>query len=502
MAKFVPSEQQVNIRRWTDDGKGNAFVQAVAGAGKSTTLRFISETLRGQSCYLVFNKKNADEAKEKMPKHVNVGTFHSIGFKAIGKVHPNLYKDMKKSVNAYKTRHILVEMMKDEVDESLHSFISKLVSHAKARALGVFGEISDNKNWYDIIDHFDMNGDLENPDDKNLGIAACIEFAKRILVISNDIVNVMIDYDDMIYVPLIKGYRMWQYDWVLVDEAQDCSPARRAFVRRILKPNGRAIFVGDVHQAIYGFAGADAASVKMIIQEFNCVMLPLTVTYRCPKAVVKMAQTVVEHIIAHPSSPEGNLHEIYADELVKQNLRPDDAIICRNTKPLVETAFKLIRKNIPCRVLGKDIGKGLLNLVNRWKIKSIDKLKDRLEEYCDRECAKLVAKKKEIDAENLRDRIETLYVLMEGCPDIDCVRNKIETMFSDDNTKNMVTLATIHRCKGLEWPRTYILGYDTYMPSKAAKQDWEHEQEKNMMYVAYTRAKETLVLVHGSEKPK
>ena len=45
----------------------------------------------------------------------------------------------------------------------------------------------------------------------------------------------------------------------------------------------------------------------------------------------------------------------------------DDAILCRNTKPLVKIAFNLIKRGIPCHVEGRDIGAGLIKLVDRFE---------------------------------------------------------------------------------------------------------------------------------------
>ena len=381
-----------------------------------------------------------------MPKHVRVGTFHSFGLSTIGRVYPNVFKN----INQYKTRDILAGM---QVEEQLHSFISKLVSMAKNQALGLHGDISDSREWYQIIDKYDLTSDLENPEDENLGVEACIGIAKKVLKLSNDMVaeSHVIDYDDMIYYPVVKGMRMWQYDWVIGDEMQDANKARHAMVRLMMKSNGRGLFVGDRHQAIYGFTGADTESVENIIKDFNCKLFPLSVTFRCPKAVVKVCQTVFPHINAHETAPEGQVVTIYNNELFTQNFNDTDVIICRKTKPLVETAFALIRKGVPCRVEGKDIGKGLLNLVNRWKVKSIDVLKDRLKKYLERETSKLIAKGNDVGAQNLQDRIETIYVLMEGCPDVDCIRDKISKMFKDSATENkkMLTLSTIHKCKAI-----------------------------------------------------
>jgi superfamily I DNA/RNA helicase len=57
----------------------------------------------------------------------------------------------------------------------------------------------------------------------------------------------------------------------------------------------------------------------------------------------------------------------------------------------------------------------------------------------------------------------------------------------------MITLCSVHKAKGLEWNRVYILGRDSLMPSKFARQKWQMDQELNLIYVAVTRAKAELI---------
>jgi len=185
-------------------------------------------------------------------------------------------------------------------------------------------------------------------------------------------------------------------------------------------------------------------------------------------------------------------------DMIAADLTPQDAILCRLTKPLVQSAYKLIKAGIGCHVEGRDIGAGLLKLVDRWKrVKTIETLQKRLETYLETETERLIAKGQETKAEAVQDRVETLIVLMEGCQSIDQLRQKIEDLFSnsEDGHQNTLTLSTVHKSKGREWTRVFILGFAKYMPSKFARQAWQVEQEQNLIYVAFTRAKAELILV-------
>jgi hypothetical protein len=89
----------------------------------------------------------------------------------------------------------------------------------------------------------------------------------------------------------------------------------------------------------------------------------------------------------------------------------------------------------------------------------------------------------------MTDRIMTLEVLCVNCETGFDLVDKLEKIFSDNS--DGICLSTIHKSKGLEADRVFII-HEDLMPSKHAVKDWEKEQEKNLMYVAYTRAKSVL----------
>lgn len=484
---YTPSEQQAAVFYWVQHGRGSAFVEAVAGAGKTTTLVKASEYMTGSVASAMYSKKNALDFQNKLgeagiPSNQHrAGTFHSFGLSAWRYVHK------KVSIDERVKHDRIVNSL--AIPKEFQTFAMNLCSLAKQAALGPCADVNNVQNWWNIVEHHDLDLELEDPEKAKEGI----RWAYKALKLSRDIASEIIDYDDMIYMPIATNCRVWQNDWLLVDEAQDTNPARRALARKMLRPGGRAIFVGDRHQAIYGFTGADNDAVDQIIRDFGCTSLPLTVTYRCPKAVVAAAQEVVHHIQAHETAPEGVVRQIEESDLLGQDLQPQNAILCRNTAPLVKLAFQIIKTGMACHVEGKSIGEGLLKLAKRWKTTNITVLRDALINYREKQVTKLVTAGKESLAEALSDRVETLLVLAEGCPDVACVHKKIETLFQDDTPT--LTLSTVHKSKGREWDRVFVLGRNAYMPSKYARQAWQLEQEDNLVYVAYTRAKAELVLV-------
>ena len=260
--------------------------------------------------------------------------------------------------------------------------------------------------------------------------------------------------------------------------------------------NGRRLYVANnlvVHNSIYGFRGADSEAMSRIEEDFGCINLPLSVSYRCPQAVVRAAQEFVTHIETFDGAPEGLVENL--DKYDVNNFQGTDAILCRVTTPLVEAAYGLIKRRVPCRILGRDIGVGLENLIKQMKARDIDHLEERLDNYLNREIAKLTSKGKEDKAQAVDDRVTTLRCIIshldEGNRTIDNLIRSIQQLFTDNN-KGLLTLATIHKAKGLEWQRVFILGRHKYMPSCWARKAWQKQQEVNLIYVAYTRAKQEL----------
>lgn len=501
------SPQQDDVFNWARNGKGSALVVSVAGSGKTTTLVELVTRLSGSVAFAAYNTKIASEIKAKIEargvgSNVRAGTFHSFGLGAWRRVAPKVRVEEKKVINILRA---------SEVPESYHAFVREAVSLAKQRAFGVLCPIESREAWLELVEHFDLRESLTDDVgmDADQTLNDALDAAKKVFYKSAEMCTTEIDFDDMIFAPLYFNARMWQNDWVLIDEAQDTNPARRALAKKMLRPGGRLVAVGDPHQAIYGFTGADNDSLDIIRREFSCVELPLTVTYRCPKSVVSVARQWVSHIEAHESAPEGIVKMTTLPEWEKTwtELRNTDAVLCRNTKPLVQLAYSMIRKGIPCHVEGKDIGKGLMALANKWKFRDLESLADRLSEYKVRETERLMAKGQEVKAEALADRIETLQVIIDSLPsdstssDLYAQINKLFGDVAPGQPSPNLTLSTVHKSKGREWERVYLLGRSSYMPSRYARQEWQLEQEINLMYVAVTRAKAELTDVVLSSSP-
>lgn len=500
------SKFQQAIVDFAKNENGSAVIEAVAGSGKTFTLVELAKVFPTalSVTFLAFNKSIAMELQKKLPQHIKASTVNALGHGAWFYYTKNKTIEVDKN----KSRKLFNKLVDDgDINKSdVNTYLTgvcKLVGLAKSIGLvptgvpGVTGLVRDtDQAWFDLIDRHSIQWENNGADIEGINIA------RKVLKRSIEVCKTLIDYDDQIYLPVIFPCRLWQNDVLFIDEAQDINACQRALLRKALKPSGRLFAVGDPHQAIYGFRGADSESLANIRKEFSTVSLPLSISYRCPKSVVAEAQRFVSHIEAAETAPEGSVTNL-AVKWEHTIFNQTDGIVCRNTAPLIDMAYSLIRNKVPCAVLGREIGQGLVNLVKKMDAVTVDELEEKLIEFRNREITRLNALGKEEKAEAVADWVDTLFVFIDEMNGSDRtikrLMDNISSMFSDENNERLL-LCTIHKAKGLEWERVFILDRHL-MPSKWARQDWQKEQEKNLQYVAVTRAKRELYYIE-TKNPK
>lgn len=502
-----PSTYQQSIYDWVRTGSGSAVVIAVAGSGKTSTLVEVCKQLPPhQSVRLfAFNKPIAETLKARVPyRHVQISTYHSAGYQAI-------LRELRVKVDTdrSKMRDLARELLSETDRRAYGEELGKLIGLAKGIGLGVLRKDLPAA-WEELIDAHDLDFDWLLPPDTRTDTqfeTAVQEEKARVIALAGELLSASnraaqepfawrIDFDDQLYLPLRWDLQLPQYDWVLVDEAQDTNAIQREWIRRSLKPGGRLLVVGDPRQAIYGWRGASHDAVELIQREFAATTLPLSVCYRCATTIVTRAQTIVPQIEPAPGAVEGMVIE-EAPRADLFTLPLDAAILCRNNAPLVKQAYELIARGIPCRVLGRDIGEGLKRLIYKLRAESVDALETRLGEYQAREVKRYRKLRQEGKAQGVMDRVTCIQTIVEsldqGERTVEGVVEAIEELFGDAQ-KDRLTLSTIHKAKGQEWGTVAMIAH-YLLPSKWATKEWELRQEENLRYVAYTRARETLLII-------
>ena len=484
------SAYQEAIFDWIQSGSGDAVAEAVAGSGKTTTIvEGSNRVLGGPVLFVAFNKRIVETLQSKLGSSAEAKTINSIG-------HGTLCRHLGRvTLNDSKYRDIIYQATPQLPQGCDHTEVRNAIYELVSFAHTSYTHINDlnDDGLMDLVAHYGI--DFPNGSDMLTPEWYCqmvrdaiqegIEIAKEQYVIS---------YNDQIWLPNVWNLKPKQYPFVMVDEAQDLSKGKLALILGCRAPGGRFLFVGDPAQSCYGFAGADPAAWVHIIEHTNAQILPLSVCYRCPTSHIELAQKFVPQIEAAEGAIKGIVRTIEHEALFGE-VQTNDLILCRTTAPLIRACLQLIARKQPARVIGRDLGKSLVALAKEGaKLRKLDEFPIGLEEACAHRAKKFAGRKNaEAQLRALDDRREGLlacYDAMDPTSYADFY-DQINGLFSQDRA--VITLSSIHRAKGLENDRVFILRPD--LLSKFGKQDWEQVQERNLHYVAVTRAKHELIFV-------
>lgn len=502
---FIPSPYQEKIFDFITEGKGNAVVSAKAGSGKTFTIvnamKLIPKTKK--AIFIAFNKSIADELNEKLKNNSNcmAYTTHSLGFRMVRR---NLGNDI--IVDEYKYRTYLknnfldvtglndgeINIEKNQINEYTENILL-LIDFSRLFLA------HDDEAINNIVERYDVPLIANEVE----AVKRCLEWGK------NNITS--IDYVDMLWLPTALNLRPlgMLYDWVFLDEAQDSSIAAIALFKKCVKPNvGRWVCVGDEKQCINLFCGSNEDNFRQLCHSENTQVFDLPVSYRCGKKIIEFSQSIVKDILPKENAIDGEIK----NGCKLSCLKDGDMVLARSKAPLLKVYTKLIKKGINCYIKGLDIGANLINLLDSIKGEELNinlkkdgvfiRLYDKLFETRN----KLVEKRGlDIDDASLSsyimeqyDTIKALEVLAFNCTTKNELKSRIKDIFKEDSKG--VCLSTIHKSKGLEADNVYILCHSS-MPSKNCHHEWERIQEKNLMYVAYTRAKKILGFISEKEVP-
>jgi DNA helicase-2/ATP-dependent DNA helicase PcrA len=549
------------------------MIEARAGCGKTTVLVEGLKRMRGipssltpspqqeriwkameqsgkesKVCFVAFNKGIAEELKRRVPAGCDASTMHGMGYKAILRSFPGT------RVNQYRVSDIICEILKKEIrvlrkkDPILLTATEKLVNLCKMNLItppvlkkgSVSGLFVYQKTLSKILG--DRLEDEEDSSEKGSPEDETREHARALLsglafhyevdlgsvseMVFDLVPSVLqrcrevrrdgcVDFSDMIWLPVVLDLPLFRYDVLLWDEVQDGNRCQQELAKRA---GDRLILVGDSKQALYGFAGADSESMSRLAEDLEetergCVILPLTVTRRCGKAIVAEAQKIVADFEAFPTNgegrvsralyptergPDGQTRERDYENTYLPLVQSGDLVLCRCNAPLVSQVFRFLKMGRKANILGRDIGKGLLSTLDKMKAETLPPLIANLSDWHYQEILKEQAKRNPNEARliALTDRHDCLLCFIKGALTVAEVRERIERVFTDNREEKGIRLSSIHKAKGLEASRVFFLvPPEAPCPHPLAKSPWQVQQEWNARYVAITRAIDELVFV-------
>lgn len=503
--EYEPSQYQKAIFDYIQHEKGNLVVEAAAGSGKTYTLVKALSLIPQDKRVLMtaFNKDIVKELTKKVKEfpNVEVRTLHGLGMilttrgLGIGGMKPEGYKYTQLIYNHWQ------DLTKTNINKLSRNARKSFVENTKKLVdFGRFYLATTRSEMIELMTKYDIPC-----------VADEVDVALKVMAIGGKNLD-SIDYTDMIWMPHIYDLHLQEceYDFIMVDECQDLNVAERNLVLRCLKKGGRLIAVGDSNQCIYGFSGSDPDSFRAIQSIPNTVSMPLSISYRCPESVVKFAQNLVPSIEAKQGAEEG----VILDCVSLDDVHDGDMVLCRNNAPLLQVYCKLLEQGKRAYIRGSDVGKNLQNIV-------IGTHKDYLHTNLKRDgvfirlyedlfnSRKAIMERYGISQEDAMkhetiqaklDMIRALEVLGADLTTTEELTKKIEDIFPKNDKGEGIMLSTVHKAKGLEADNVFI-ACASLMPSKSALDEWQVQQERNLMYVAYTRAKKVLGFLNEEETP-
>jgi DNA helicase-2/ATP-dependent DNA helicase PcrA len=501
--------EQFAFFREAEHGTRDIILESVAGSGKTTSivkcLDYIDDLESILCCS--FTKLAAQQLERKIKgagfTNVTSSTLNSVGWQVCRQNVRGAELDAHKTLNilqALLERSNLVDGLGSPLDSkkvyaSLVGPVKRLVGLLKAYVVDPKKEVITQR----AIELADYHGvDIPEGSTREASYAREQVYHWVDTVYRRGIeVHQYMDFDDQKFFPVYFKWGMPKYHKIVIDECQDCNVCDIELVKLLksANPKARTFWVGDRMQAIYLFRGSLLNAMDAIREDFNCTYMTLSVCFRCADDILLEPKEINPLIKGPDPNPKGKgiVKDVSTPQFI-ESAAVGDYVICRTTAPLVKRCLQLVRKGTPAKVKGREVGRSLLNLIEKINSRignpapALTEFIETLSVYKVETVAILEAAKRDEAATRVQDECEALTHFCMEARSLDEVARKIDTLFTDnDDDTSVVLLLTGHKSKGLEADRVWFLRPDL-CPFPKAKSDHEKEAERRLRYVILTRA--------------
>jgi DNA helicase-2/ATP-dependent DNA helicase PcrA len=322
-----------------------------------------------------------------------------------------------------------------------------------------------------------------------------------------------------------------QYRYFTVDEYQDISPVQQRLINAWLGTRSDICVVGDPAQTIYSFAGATPVFLNTFTQRFpEAQVIRLSTGYRSTPEITFAANSILragtmgQELVAFNSHGSKPSVQGYKDEqseitgilsemktLLTSGVQPQEiAVLARTNAQLSAVERAMNRDGIPYQVRNTerffdrtDVRDFLKQVRQASVIPAegsdwIDELRSIAQPFLTGESidgiAALLHLGRELDeSPNFAPKTLRGYL------------REVEDRVQQNNPPTMpvITLATLHAAKGLEWERVYLIGAsEGILPltnSGSTLTDAVIAEERRLFYVGMTRAKADLHITYRAQ---
>jgi DNA helicase-2/ATP-dependent DNA helicase PcrA len=450
---------------------GPVAIVAGAGTGKTRTITHrIAYACRSGSWQanhvlaVTFTAKAAREMRERLAhlgiERAVVNTFHAQALsqlhyywsKATGKQAPQL--------EANKLEHVLAAASYHNVE----------LSRSEAQA------VSDEITWCKVsLIAPGSYEDIAEPKGRHIAAPITPRLFARVFDEYDNIKaqKGLIDFEDALLVmihlistrPAIATEVRETHKHIIVDEYQDVSPLQQKLLECWLGKSRELCVVGDPSQTIYSFTGASAKYLldfeKRWEPKFTNQSSPQRINlindYRSSKQIVKLANWVLRYrgsVAYEPLELVSKAPD--TKNPIRWNEYPDDQAEASETAQKIQSLIE-----------SKSYKEEDIAILTRTNF--------QLNVFYDA----------------LRSLGVRCYIKQDNSNEQD----------SDTKTPTGVTLASLHSSKGLEWECVFLAGLsDGQMPISRAKDEYAIEEERRLLYVGITRAKQQLCMSFSRSK--
>lgn len=470
-SKPPPTIEQQAVYDAVRGTKSNIMVGALAGTGKTHVLEQVQLIAKEKPVlYLVFNKRNADEAADKMLSTTDCRTINSQGHRVWAAAGRQLGKPDTRKSGSLLREYINEPRSKGERDAMWAAYDQVVAGVNLAKNLGYVPDGA-LRGVQGLIGQTQFHHFLDEVPDDLVSDLIDIVLRKSIKAAFSG----YIDYNDQIYMPALWGGIFPRFPFVMVDEYQDLSPVDHAFLARLTK-SSRLIGVGDINQNIYGFRGASAGGIAEAIRTYSMTTLPLSISFRCPSEIVRHVHW---HVPEFKAFKDGGT--VTFPETLSGNGIPDNAtFICRLNAPLFSLAFRMLANGHSVSVAGSEIGPRLIAIMRKLGSEDMTRPQtiERINEW--------EAEKLENESKTASDMAECMRIFARHGTSLGQAMVYAEHLFQQQGS---IHLMTGHKAKGLEFPNVYHL--DPYLCGDGL-------QDRNLRYVISTRSSDQLTEIDSS----
>jgi superfamily I DNA/RNA helicase len=339
-----------------------------------------------------------------------------------------------------------------------------------------------------------------------------------------------------------------RFRYILVDEFQDTNRLQYELLQ-LLRGTENLFVIGDPLQSIYGFRGAGGGIFEQFRADFpDAVAVTLTTNYRSVPEVVALSNALFEDapdLVPHATSSGSvravevlneyseaawvlaeiqkaigggdMLRAVSDDDAVLHRTLKDFAIIYRNRSAATAVQKAVAESGLPYQVVGdgspyeqpqvlaiiallqsaQTSEPAALEGFTRTQTKAVQELLGQTDGALPHLLAeKIVAILGFEKSPAVQQFVGSLVRFKTLAAAIDHLEAIAETRFYDP-TADAITLLTIHASKGLEFPHVFLVGAEEgVLPYSRA----DVAEEKRLFYVAVTRAKERLDILHATRR--